>query len=95
MLALLYPPQNVLIEKYKVHINVLLNQIGCSSHFFQGMPTTLKKICIYKKGKERVANSVSLNPFKLGLLHLIHAFLFRIYHNPTPTPPKKRVNILT
>ena len=88
MPALLNPPQNVPIEKFKVHINVLLNQIGYFSHFFQGIPTTLKKICTYKKGKERVANSVSLNPFKLGLLRLIHAFLFRIYHNP-PLPPKK------
>ena len=30
ILALLNPPQNVLIEKYKVHIKVLLNQMGYS-----------------------------------------------------------------
>lgn len=40
---------------------------------------TLKKIYIQKGQTERVAGSVSLNPFKLGLRHLSHPSLFRIY----------------
>ena len=40
-----------------------------------------KNPILVKTSKERIANSVYLNPFKWGLLHLIYTLLFRIYHN--------------
>lgn len=41
------------------------------------VPKTLKNI--YKKDRGRVADSVSLDPMKLGLLHLSHPAIFRTY----------------
>lgn len=79
MFAILNPPYNVLIENYKVHINVFveLNEIFLS--FLLGGTNDNEKIYIQKGQTERAAGFVFLNPFKLGLLYLSHLSLFRIY----------------
>lgn len=60
-----------------MHVNVLVELNEIILTLLLPVPKTLKNI--YKKDKGRVADSVSLDPLKIGLLHLSHPSIFRTY----------------